>query len=203
MYTERFFKGYGGGTRSELRSAGQTNKPFQTKKATSLLCQSHTFKGKLVPSIHLDETQTISNLFQYYSHRNNKAQTEILLRPQNFIKGMKTCSARNPFSFRQDASFVSSPLYGSWLHCQLTRQQRFVSHELQLSRMKSEAWWSLRIFVWVSDHSRSRDDLCCADKKNCGRTEQCGQDTGKTAHGFRAVLQPILLIATVLQWKRI
>ena len=89
MYTERFFKGYRGGTRSELRSAGQTNKPFQTKKATSVLWQSHTFKGKLVPSIHLDETQTISNLFQYYSHRNNKAQTEILLRPQHFIKGRK------------------------------------------------------------------------------------------------------------------
>lgn len=87
-YTERFFKGSRGGTRSELRSAGQTNKPFQTKKATSVLCQSHTFKGKLVPSIHLDETQqTISNLFQYYSHRNNKA--EILLRPQHFIKGRK------------------------------------------------------------------------------------------------------------------
>ena len=33
MYTERFFKGYKGGTRSELRSAGQTNKPFQTKKS--------------------------------------------------------------------------------------------------------------------------------------------------------------------------
>ena len=64
----QIFKGYGGGTRSEFRSAGQTNKPFQTKKATSLLCQSHTFKGKLLPSIHLDETQTISNLFQYYSH---------------------------------------------------------------------------------------------------------------------------------------
>ena len=154
------------------RQGRQTNL-FKPKKATSLLCQSHTFKGKLVPSIHLDETQTISNLFQYYSHRNNKAQTEILLRPQNFIKGIKTCSARNPFSFCQDASFVSLPLYSSWLHCQLTRQQRFVSHELQLSRMKSEAWWSLRIFVWVSDHSRSRDDLCCADKKNCGRTEQC------------------------------
>ena len=74
----------------ELRSAGQTNKPFQTKKkATTVLCQSHTFKGKLVPSIHLDETQTISNLFQYYSQRNNKAQTEILLRPQHFIKGRK------------------------------------------------------------------------------------------------------------------
>ena len=116
---------------------------------------------------------------------------------------MKTCSARNPFSFCQDASFVSLPLYSSWLHCQLTRQQRFVSHELQLSRMKSEAWWSLRIFVWVSDHSRSRDDLCWADKKNCGRTEQCGQDKGKTACECRAVLQPILLIATVLQWKGI
>ena len=33
MYTETFFKGYKGGTRSELRSAGQTNKPFQTKKS--------------------------------------------------------------------------------------------------------------------------------------------------------------------------
>ena len=83
VYTERFFKGSRGGTRSELRSAWQTNKPFQTKKVTSVLCQSHTFKGKLVPSIHLDETQTISNLFQYY----NKA--EILLRPQHFIKGRK------------------------------------------------------------------------------------------------------------------
>ena len=33
MYTEIFFKGSRGGTRSELRSAGQTNKPFQTKKS--------------------------------------------------------------------------------------------------------------------------------------------------------------------------
>ena len=77
---------------SSGRQGRQTNL-FKPKKVTSLLRQSHTFKGKLVPSIHLDETQTISNLFQYYSHRNNKAQTEILLRPQNFIKGIKTCSA--------------------------------------------------------------------------------------------------------------
>ena len=71
------------------RQCRQTNL-FKPKKATSVLCQSHTFKGKLVPSIHSDETQTISNLFQYCSHRNNnKAQMEILLRPQTFIKGRK------------------------------------------------------------------------------------------------------------------
>ena len=64
------------------RRGRQTNL-FKPKKATSVLCQSHTFKGKQVPSIHSDETQTISNLFQYY----NKA--EILLRPQHFIKGRK------------------------------------------------------------------------------------------------------------------
>ena len=72
---------------------------------------------------------------------------------------------------------IATVLYSSWLHCQLTRQQRFVSHELQLSRMKSEACSSLRIFVWVSDHSRSRDDLFCADKKNCERAEQCTHNT--------------------------
>ena len=70
------------------RRGRQTNL-FKPKKATSVLCQSHTFKGKQVPSIHSDETQTISKLFQYYSHRNNKAHTEILLWPQNFIKGRK------------------------------------------------------------------------------------------------------------------
>ena len=93
MYTERFFKSSRvievGPEVSWGRRGRQTNL-FKPKKATSVLCQSHTFKGKLVPSIHSDETQTISNLFQYCSHRNNnKAQMEILLRPQTFIKGKK------------------------------------------------------------------------------------------------------------------
>ena len=91
MYTERFFKSsrvIEVGPEVSWGRQGSQTKLFKPKKPPRSFV-SHTFKGKLVPSIHLDEMQTISNLFQYYSDRNNKAQTEILPRPQHFIKGRK------------------------------------------------------------------------------------------------------------------